>query len=74
MTFHLAELAARWQRLAERHRDHFLSLREKRRRFDDVEQEALISGAERNIAGWAALAGGSNNGDDIGGAPAYPSH
>jgi Protein of unknown function (DUF1153) len=29
-----------------------------RRRFDDVEQEALISGAERNITGWAARAGG----------------
>jgi hypothetical protein len=69
MTFRLdPELAVRWQRLAERQRDHLLSLRDKRRTFDDAGLEALISGAEYNIAAWAALAGRSNSGDDNGGA------
>jgi hypothetical protein len=62
------ELAVRWQRLAERQRDHLLSLRDTRRTFDDAGLEALISGAEYNIAAWTALAGRSNSGDDVGGA------
>jgi hypothetical protein len=67
MTFRLdPELAARWQRLAERQRENLLAIREKRRRFGNPELEALISRAECNIAGWAALAGGSNSDDDVG--------
>jgi hypothetical protein len=67
MTFRLdPELAVRWQRLAERQRENLLAIREKRPRFGNPELEALISGAERNIAGWAALAGGRNSGDDVG--------
>src|SRR5262245_10574273 len=68
MTSHLAELATRWQRLAERQRDHLLSLRGKRRRYDDAELEVLISRAEHNMARWAALAGESKCGDEVEGA------
>jgi predicted transcriptional regulator len=56
MSFRLdPELAARWQRLAERQREHLLSIRDRRRVPDSAALEALISAAERNIAGWAAL-------------------
>jgi predicted transcriptional regulator len=57
MSFRLdPELVARWQRLAERQREHLLSIRDKRRVPDSEALEALISAAERNISGWAALA------------------
>jgi len=51
MTHQLAELAARWQRLAERQRDHLLLLRERYRRYDAARLDVLIAGAERNLAG-----------------------
>ena len=63
MTHHLAELATRWQRLAERQRDHLLFLRERYRRYDAAQLDVLISRAERNLAGWAALAASKSGGD-----------
>jgi hypothetical protein len=65
MTHHLAELATRWQSLAERHRDHLLFLRERYRRYDAAQLDVLISRAERNLAGWTALTGANKRGDDI---------
>jgi hypothetical protein len=65
MTHHLAELATRWQRLAERQRDHLLFLRERYRRYDAAQLDVLISGAERNLAGWAALTSANKSGDDV---------
>jgi hypothetical protein len=68
MTHHWAELATRWQRLAEQHRDHLLFLRERYRRYDAARLDVLISRAERNLAGWAALAAANKSGDDVQGA------
>jgi hypothetical protein len=51
------ELALRWRRLAERQHEHLQAMRGKTRSLDDAEICARLAGAERNIAGWAALAG-----------------
>jgi hypothetical protein len=64
MTHHWVEIATRWQRLVEQQRDHLLFLRERYRNYDAAQLEVLISRAERNLAGWAALAGASKRGDD----------
>ena len=68
MTHRLAELATRWQRLAEQQRDHLLFLRKRYRTYDAAQLDVLISRAERNMAGWAALAGASKGGDQVQGA------
>jgi hypothetical protein len=65
MTHHWAELATRWQRLAERQREHLVFLRQRYRRYDAARLDVLISGAERNLAGWAALAAASKRGDEV---------
>src|SRR5262245_11480342 len=45
MTHRLAELATRWQRLAEQQRDHLLFLRKRYRTYDAAQLNVLISRA-----------------------------
>ena len=68
MTPSMAELAVRWQHLAERQRDHLLFLRGRYRTYDAAGLEVLISRAERTLAGWAALAAAGKSGGDVQGA------
>jgi hypothetical protein len=59
MNLQWAETATRWQRLAERRREHLLSISERGHgTFDNAKLTALISATECDIARWAALAEG----------------